>query len=332
MYALPQEENGGTMSSAAWPELEWSNWAETADTLHMWTQIVGKTRLALTPLQNHWWNVPLYVTAHGLSTSAMACDANMDAGAGHGAGPGTNEDALDIEFDFIHHQLRMRRSSGKSESLALKARPVAEFYREYLRCLGALGVSVNIWPMPVEVQNPIRFDLDTEHKSYDPAYAHRFWQVLVRTQKVFRAWAPGFLGKVSPIHFFWGSFDLAVTRFSGRPAPPRPGTDTIQREAYSHEVISAGFWPGNGGYGTAAFYCYAAPVPEGLAEKKIVPAAAGWDKTLGEYIFKYDDLRREASPDEALLEFVESAYSAAADAAGWDRGLLERTGVVDAKI
>jgi hypothetical protein len=178
--------------------------------------------------------------------------------------------------------------------------------------------------MPVEVTNPIRFDLDTEHNSYDPEYAHRFWQVLVGAEKVLRALAPRFMGKVSPVNFFWGSFDLALTRFSGRTAPPRQGADSIQREAYSHEVISAGFWPGNGGYGKAAFYCYAAPVPEGLAEKKISPPTAGWDKALGEFIFLYDDLRKEASPEQALGEFFESAYEAAADSAKWDRAALER--------
>lgn len=293
---------------AAWPELPWKAWSETADTLHMWTQIVGKTRLALTPLQNHWWNVPLYVTARGLGTSAMA----------HG------DDALDIEFDFIEHELRMRLSSGKNESLALSPKSVAEFYRDYLQCLEALGVSVKIWPMPVEVQKPIRFDLDTQHNTYDREYAKRFWKVLVHAEKVFRAWAPGFMGKVSPVHFFWGSFDLAVTRFSGRAAPSRDGADSIQREAYSHEVISAGFWPGNGGYGAAAFYCYAAPVPDGLAEKRISPEAATWDKTLGEYVFRYDDVRLQPSPEDALLEFLGNAYSAAADAAKWDRNLLDR--------
>ena len=296
------------MSSTAWPELPWSNWSETAETLHMWTQIIGKTRLALTPLQNHWWNVPLYVTARGLSTSAMAY----------------GDDVLDIEFDFLAHVLRLRLGSGKNESLELKPKSVAAFYREYLQCLDALGVSVKIWPMPVEIPNPIRFDLDTQHSAYDAEYAHRFWQVLANAEKVFRAWAIGFMGKVSPVHFFWGSFDLAVTRFSGREAPPRPGADSIQREAYSREVISAGFWPGNGGYGAAAFYCYAAPVPEGLSEKKISPTPAMWDKTLGEYIFKYDDVRLQPSPEKALLEFIQSAYSAAADAAKWDRSLLER--------
>jgi hypothetical protein len=300
--------NGINGNELQWPALPWEKWADTANTLHMWTQIVGKTRLALTPLQNHWWNVPLYVTAHGLGTSAMTC----------------GDDVLDIEFDFVAHVLHLRLGSGIEKSMKLKPRTVADFYREYMECLNALGVPVKIMPMPVEVANPIRFDLDTEHKSYDPEYAHRFWQVLVQAEKVFRAWGTGFLGKVSPVHFFWGSFDLAVTRFSGRAAPPRPGADMIQREAYSHEVISAGFWPGNGGYGAAAFYCYAAPVPEGLAEVKVRPEAAGWDKALGEFIFKYDAVIDKASPDDAVMEFLETAYGAAADAAKWDRAALER--------
>jgi hypothetical protein len=296
------------MKLTAWPALPWDEWADAANTLHMWTQIVGKTRLALTPLQNHWWNVPLYVTARGLGTSAMAY----------------GDDVLDIEFDFVSHMLHLRLGSGADKTMKLRSRTVADFYREYRECLDALGVAVKIDPMPCEVANPIRFDLDTEHKSYDPEYAHRFWQVLVHAEKVFREWNTGFLGKVSPVHFFWGSFDLAVTRFSGRAAPPRPGADSIQREAYSHEVISAGFWPGNGGYGAAAFYCYAAPVPEGLAEVKVRPDAAGWDKTLEEFIFMYDAVREEASPEKALLEFLESAYAAAANVAKWNRAALER--------
>jgi hypothetical protein len=300
--------SGVARGELQWPALPWSEWEATANTLHLWTQIVGKTRLALTPLQNHWWNVPLYVTAHGLGTSAMVC----------------GDDVLDIEFDFLTHGLHLRLGSGKERILPLRAQTVADFYKEYLHCLAEIGVSVEIWPMPVEVANPIRFDLDTEHKSYDPEYAHRFWQALVQAENVFRAWGTGFLGKVSPVHFFWGSFDLAVTRFSGRPAPPRPGADKIQREAYSHEVISAGFWPGNGGYGAAAFYCYAAPVPGGLAEVKVRPESAGWDKALGEFIFKYDEVLKEASPEEALMEFLESSYAAAADAAKWDRAALER--------
>jgi hypothetical protein len=293
---------------AQWPELRWEDWAETADTLHMWTQIVGKTRLALTPLQNHWWNVPLYVTARGLGTSAMA----------------VGDDVLDVEFDFVAHELHLRLGSGGARVMKLRAMTVADFYAEYVECLEALGVSVKIWPMPVEVAKPVRFDLDTAHGSYEAEYAHRFWQVLLLAEKVFRGWGTGFLGKVSPVHFFWGSFDLAVTRFSGQPAPPRPGADAIQREAYSHEVISAGFWPGNGGYGEAAFYCYAAPVPEGLAGAKIRPKDAGWDKALGEFVLKYEAVRGMEDPEGAVMEFVESAYGAAADAAKWDRVALER--------
>jgi hypothetical protein len=292
----------------AWPSLVWDEWAATADTLHMWTQIVGKTRLALTPLQNHWWNVPLYVTARGLGTSAMPY----------------GDDVLDIEFDFVAHELHFRLASRSAISVPLRAQSVADFYKEYMGCLASLGVEVKIDTMPCELAHPIRFDLDTEHKSYDAKYVERFWRMLVETEKVFRQFGTRFLGKVSPIHFFWGSFDMAVTRFSGRPAPPRDGADRIQREAYSHEVISAGFWPGNGGYGTAAFYCYAAPVPEGLAEAKVRPAKAGWDKALGEFILRYEDVRAEASPEAALLEFVQSAYDAAADAAKWDRKALER--------
>jgi hypothetical protein len=300
--------SGVAGSRGQWPALPWSEWAATADTLHMWTQIVGKTRLALTPLQNHWWNVPLYVTAHGLGTSAMAY----------------GDDVLDIEFDFLKHELHFRLGSGPALAVPLRAQSVKDFYKEYLGCLASLGVRVKINPMPVEVANPIRFDLDTEHKSYDREYAHRFWRVLVHAEKVFRGFGTGFLGKVSPVHFFWGSFDLAVTRFSGRSAPPRVGADSIQREAYSHEVISAGFWPGNGGYGAASFYCYAAPAPDGLAEATVRPNAAGWDKALGEFIFKYDAVLAQESPEAAVMEFLESTYAAAADAAKWDRAALER--------
>ncbi len=274
----------------------------------MWTQIVGKTRLALTPLQNHWWNVPLYVTARGLGTSAMPY----------------SDDVLDIEFDFVAHELHFRLGSGATLSVPLRAQPVADFYTEYLGSLESLGVAVKIDPMPCEIANPIRFDLDTEHMSYDAKYVERFWHILIHAEKVFKQFGTGFLGKVSPVHFFWGSFDLAVTRFSGRPAPPRPGADSIQREAYSHEVISAGFWPGNGGYDAPAFYCYAAPVPDGLAEAKIRPPSAQWDKALGEFIFRYEDVRVQVSPEKALMEFLETSYGAAADAAKWDRASLER--------
>jgi hypothetical protein len=292
----------------SWPELKWTEWSETADTLHMWTQIVGKTRLALSPLQAHWWNVPLYVSARGLSTAAMPYGDEM----------------LEIEFDFVSQDLRYRLSSGAVLSTPLRVQSVAEFYSEYRRSLAALGVAVQIDTLPCELKAPIRFEEDTQHAAYDAEAAHSFWRVLVRADRIFQEFSKGFIGKVSPVHFFWGSFDLAVTRFSGRRAPERPELDAIMREAYSHEVISAGFWPGNGGFGEAAFYCYAAPAPAGLAEANIRPAAASYNATLGEFILKYDDLRAESDPDAALLEFLESTYEAAANLAGWDRGALER--------
>jgi hypothetical protein len=291
-----------------WPALPWPEWEATASTLHMWTQIVGKTRLALSPLQAHWWNVPLYVTARGLNTAAMPVPNGV----------------LEIEFDFADHQLLFRMSSGARLSVPLRPQSVADFYREYQGCLSQLGVSVRINPVPVEIKDPIPFAKDTQHASYDTEYVRRFWRVLMHATTLFQRFSSGFLGKVSPVHFFWGSFDLAVTRFSGRRASEREGADAITREAYSHEVISAGFWPGNGGYGEAAFYCYAAPSPAGLERMKIRPDAAGWDAALGEFILKYDELRREPSPDEALMEFLDSTYNVAADAAQWDRALLER--------
>ena len=291
-----------------WPALPWAEWEATASTLHMWTQIVGKTRLALSPLQAHWWNVPLYVTARGLSTAAMPVPDGV----------------LEIEFDFADHELLFRMSSGARLSLPLRPQSVADFYREYQECLSQLGVSVQINPVPVEINDPIPFADDTVHATYDPEYVRRFWRILMHTTAIFQRFSSAFLGKVSPVHFFWGSFDLAVTRFSGRRAPEREGADAVTREAYSHEVISAGFWPGNGGFGQAAFYCYAAPSPDGLKHMKIRPDAAQWDSTLGEFILKYDDLRREPAPDEALMEFLQSTYDAAADAAQWDRAALER--------
>jgi hypothetical protein len=291
-----------------WPELAWEEWRETADTLHMWTQIVGKTRLALSPLQAHWWNVPLYVSARGLSTSAMPY------------GP----EFLDIEFDFVSHELRFRLSTGAAISTPLRAQSVADFYSEYQGSLNALGVSVKIYPVPVELKAPIPFAEDTEHASYDPEAAHRFWRILIGADQIFQQFSSRFVGKVSPVHFFWGSFDLAVTRFSGRPALPREGVDRITREAYSHEVISAGFWPGNGGFGEAAFYCYAAPAPKGFEAETIKPLKAAYNTALGEFIYKYDDLRNDPSPDQALLNFLETTYESAANLAGWDRNLLER--------
>ena len=296
------------MSISTWPELKWQHWQKTADTLHMWTQIVGKTRLALSPLQAHWWNVPLYVSARGLNTSAMPYGSEF----------------LEITFDFVSHELRFLMSTGASLSTPLRAQSVASFYSEYQRSLAALGVSVNIHPVPVELQHPIPFLDDEVHASYDPNAAHQFWRVLMHADKVFQQFSSRFVGTVSPVHFFWGSFDLAVTRFSGRPAPPREGADAVTREAYSREVISAGFWPGNGGFGEAAFYCYAAPAPKGLEAATIQPAKAAYNTALGEFIYLYDDVRREPSPEEALLTFLQSSYEAGATLGQWDRNLLER--------
>jgi hypothetical protein len=294
--------------SENWPELPWKVWEPTASTLHMWTQIVGKTRLALTPMQNHWWNVPLYLSARGLTTSAMFYKGEL----------------LDIEFDFVGHDLHFRLSSGANVSVPLRPQSVADFYKEYQGCLAALGVSVEIHPTPVEIADPIPFPEDRTHASYDPDDAHRFWRALSSADRLFKVFSSRFLGKISPVHFFWGSFDLAVTRFSGRPAPPRPNADLITREAYSHEVISAGFWPGNGGFGAPAFYCYAAPSPAGLDKEIIQPRAGYFDVKLGEFLLKYDDVRVAASPEDAVLEFLQSTYAAAAHLANWDRRALER--------
>ncbi len=301
--------DAGAGVARGWPELAWDAWKDTATTLHMWTQIVGKTRLALTPLQNHWWNVPLYVSARGLTTSAMPWRGAV----------------LEVEFDFCKHVLELRlgkRAGVERVEVELRPRPVASFFAEYKAALRGLGVEAKIWPMPVEVAAPVRFDLDTQHAAYDRGAVERFHQVLMWVDALLKRFATGFQGKISPVHFFWGSFDLAVTRFSGRPCAGPPKPDPMQQEAYSHEVISAGFWPGNGGYGEAAFYCYVAPVPEGLAGKAVRPGA--WDAGLGEFILRYDEARRAASPEDAVMEFLESTYVAGADAAGWDRKALER--------
>ncbi len=300
---LPQEQ---------WPELEWEQWQDTADTLHMLTQIVGKTRLALTPIQNHWWNVPLYVTAHGLSTSVMPIPAG-----------GPSDALIDIEFDFIAHELVCRSSSGQIERLTLRPQTVSAFFAEYLAMLAKIGVETHIDAMPSELKEPIRFDQDTVHKSYDCDAVVRFWRILGHADTLFKKFSTNFYGKISPVHFFWGSFDLAVSRFNGLRAPARPGADAIQTEAYSHECISAGFWPGNGGYGQAAFYCYAAPVPAGLNEA-ILKSQGAFNKDLGEFLLHYRDVRRSPDPAQAVLDFLESAYSAAADSAKWDRASLDR--------
>ena len=296
---------------ATWPALDWSRWADTGDTLHMFTQIVGKTRLALAPMQNHWWNVPLYVSARGLSTSAM---------------PLPQGGLLEIEFDFISHELLFRCSSGEMRALPLHAQCVADFYSGYMDALKSLSVSIHIDPVPVELKDPIRFDRDTIHRSYDRDAAWRFWQALSHANIIFKRFSSNFYGKISPVHFFWGSFDLAVTRFNGRKAIVRPGTDPIQAEAYSHECISAGFWPGNGGYGQAAFYCYAVPTPDGLSDATIAGRGA-FNYDLGEFLLNYNDVFRSVDPAGAVLEFLNSTYAAAADAADWDRVNLDRSGI-----
>jgi len=294
---------------ACWPTLPLASWQDTCETLHMWTQVVGKVRLALTPLVNHWWNVPLYVTARGLTTSRIPYEAR----------------AFELRFDFLAHQLVLETSEGTVKTLALRPQSVADFYRKCMDLLRSAGIEVRIWKMPVEVPNPIPFDQDTAHASYDAEKVEKFWRILLSVAAVFQEFRSEFIGKVSPVHFFWGSFDLAVTRFSGRRAPERPGADAITREAYSHEVSSVGFWPGSANGPDAAFYSYAAPAPEGFGAAPVRPAAARFDASLGEFLLMYDDVRASASPSGDLLAFCRSTYEAAAQLAKWDRASLERT-------
>ena len=303
MAALPSNANQGS-----WPELPLEAWQDTYATLHMWTQVVGKVRLALSPRVNHWWEVALYVSARGLTTSPIP----------YGDG------IFEVQFDFIEHELIIQTSWGVSKTMELEPRSVADFYAEFMSALRSMGIEVKIWTMPCEVPNPVRFERDTQHASYDREYAHRFWKVLVLCDTVFKEFRAGFIGKDSPVHFFWGSFDLCVTRFSGRRAPERAGADAITREAYSHEVISAGFWPGGGDLKGAAFYAYAAPEPAGFGEQKVKPAAAFYHPVMKEFLLMYDDVRRAASPREALLDFLKSTYEAGANLAGWERKELER--------
>jgi hypothetical protein len=291
-----------------WPSLPLEAWKDTCATLHMWTQIVGKVRLALTPLVNHWWNVPLYVSARGLTTSAIPYAGRV----------------FEVYFDFLEHQLVLQTNDGLRKTLPLAPRSVADFYREFMALLHSAGIQVKIWKMPAEIPAPIPFDQDRVHASYDPEYARRFWQILVSADCVFNEFRSRFIGKSSPVHFFWGSFDLAVTRFSGRRAPERKGADVITREAYSHEVSSVGFWPGGGDIKGAAFYSYMAPVPQGFGESRVRPDAAFYHQQLGEFLLMYDDVRAAASPSTALLEFCQSTYEAGAKLANWDREALEK--------
>jgi len=295
------------MPENSWPELPLEAWKDTYATLHMWTQIVGKIRLALAPHVNHWWQVPLYVNSCGLTSSAIPYAGRT----------------FEVQFDFVEHQLVITVSDGQINSMPLRPQSVAAFYAEFMAALRSLGIEVRIWPMPVEIPNPIRFDRDEQHASYDRLYVERFWRILVLVDGVLKRFRSGFIGKHSPIHFFWGSFDLASTRFSGRRAPQRAGADLITREAYSHEVISAGFWPGGGEVKGAAFYAYAAPEPNGFKDASVRPAKAFYSP-LGEFLLMYDDVRQSANPELTLLEFLQSTYEAGANLGTWPRKELER--------
>jgi hypothetical protein len=293
---------------AAWPELPLAAWQDTYDTLHMWTQIVGKIRMTLTPLINHYWNATLYVSARGLTTSAIPYPRGV----------------FEIEFDFIGHKLLIQTSEGDVRTLDLAPRSVADFYAELMSTLAALKIDVHITAHPDEVANPIPFAEDRTHQSYDREYVDRFRRLLISVDKVLKTFRGRFIGKCSPVHFFWGSFDIAVTRFSGRPAPPRP--DPMAQEAYSHEVSSAGFWPGGGDIQGPAFYSYTTPEPAGFKTYTVGPKPAFYHQGLGEFLLMYDDIRVAASPESELLEFLETTYEAGANLAKWDRAALERPG------
>ena len=299
----------------AWPELPTAAWRETYATLHLWTQIIGKIRLTREPWLNHSWHVVLYVTARGLTTSPIPDGVRT----------------FQIDLDFIDHALRISTSDGARRQFSLAGHSVASFYAAIMAELAQLGIHLAIDEMPNELPEPIRFSQDRQHASYDPDAARRFFQILANADRVFRQFRTGFLGKASPVHFFWGSFDLAVTRFSGRRAPPHPGgiphlPDAIVREAYSHEVSSAGFWPGGGPIDYAAFYSYAYPAPDGFASAPVRPAQAFFSKELGEFILPYDAVRTAPDPRQALLDFLQSTYEAGADLGGWNRAELERAG------
>ncbi|MGY3089055.1 hypothetical protein ACVWYF_002095 [Hymenobacter sp. UYAg731] len=295
-----------------WPALPAADWADTRQTLHLWTQIVGKTRLALSPMVNHWWQVPLYVTPRGLSTGSMPYARG----------------SCEVVFDFNQHCLRLHTSDGRSWELALRPRSVADFYRHYRALLREAGIHVRIWPVPVELEEATPFAQDEHHASYDPVAVQQFWQVLLRADAVLNEFRSGFTGKCSPVHFFWGSFDLAVTRFSGRPAPPHPGgiphlADWVTRESYSAEQSAAGWWPGGNGQ-DATFYSYVYPGVPGLAEAAIQPAEAVFNPEMGEFFLPYEAARTAPDPRQTVLDFLESTYAAAANLSKWDRAALER--------
>jgi hypothetical protein len=300
------------MTTNPWPALPLAEWKDTYSTLHMWTQIVGKIRLALTPLVNHWWNVPLYIEPRGLSTSAIPY----------------NDRFFQITFDFISHLLLIETTDGSTKTIALRPRSVAEFYQEMMAALKSLGMPVTIWTTPVEVADRTPFEKDEKHSTYDPEYAQRVWRILAQTSRVMTEFRSRFIGKVSPVHFFWGAFDLAVTRFSGRTAPSHPGVPNcglfVMVEAYSHEVSSCGFWPGGGLINEPAFYAYAYPEPQGFKEYPIQPPEAFYHSGISEFLLPYDVVRSAKSPDEVLLSFLQSTYEAEATCAKWDRSALER--------
>ena len=300
------------MTKNAWPALPLSKWKETYATLHMWTQIVGKIRLALTPIQNHWWNTSLYVSPRGLTTSTMHYNGQL----------------LQIDFNFIDHMLVIETTDQPPKTIALQPRTVADFYQNTMDALTSLGMPIKIWTTPVEVADRTPFEKDEKHASYDPEYAQKFWRILTQANRVFTKFSCRYSGKVSPIHFFWGAFDLAVTRFSGRMAPSHPGAPNVARfvavEAYSHEVSSCGFWPGGGPIDEPVFYAYTYPEPDGFSQCPTQPAEAFYHKELGEYLLPYDVVRTAESPDDILLSFLESTYEAAATCGNWDRRLLER--------
>lgn len=298
---------------SSWPSLPLAEWQDTRDTLQLWSQIVGKVRLALAPMVNHWWQVPLYVNARGLTTSAMPYD----------------DGALELTFDFLDHVLRVETSRGEVRTVALAPRSVADFHHEVMATIAAVGVDVRIWPWPVELVDVIRFDRDETHGAYDADAAQRFWRLLVQADRVLNEFRGRFIGKCSPVHFWWGSFDMSCTRFSGRTAPPHPGgiphlADRVTREAYSHECISAGWWPGGGAVSEPAFYAYAYPEPAGCPDAPIRPDAGGYHFEMREWILPYDAVRSARDPDATLLAFLESTYEAAARLGAWDRAMLER--------
>jgi hypothetical protein len=302
-----------------WPDLPLEAWSQSCDTLHLWTQIAGKVRLATTPLMNHWWNVTFYVTSRG-----VAAPSNY-----------YGDRSFDMVFDFIDHEVRIVASDGRREGLVLRPMAVADFHAEFMERLRRLGIDVRIGTMPCEIENCVRFEADRTHAQYDAAYVQKFHQALVQANRVMNAFRARFIGKASPVHFFWGSFDLAETRFSGRTAPPPKGhtphvADWAMAEAYSHEVSSCGFWPGNGGYGRAAFYVYAYPEPAGYGDARLQTVGAFYDTNVGQFILPYDAVRQAADPDALLLGFFQETYAVAADLAKWDRKALERSS--DSKV